>query len=412
MKNITTLIFALFLSAISIAQVKQNFTHQAVVRDASDNLVLSTNLGIRISILQGSAAGVSVFKEAHTATTNNNGLLTLIIGNGTPIARTIAGINWEKGPYFLKKEIDLAGGTNYTLTEVTEITSVPFALTAYKIGSKIKAFPIVTTLNCTPVVTGDLYANYNSIANMSLSYTGGNGDLYSNQTVSSTGVTGLTASRNAGFLNEGSGTVQYTISGTPNSTGTASFSIDLGGQTCTVAVTVITPTLVIGAPFQGGIIAYIDGSGLHGFVISKTNIDMNANDLHQWTISAFQNLTANASSDTDGSLNTNNCVAQAGTNITSTISTQYAAGLCKLYKSNGYTNWYLPAKNQSLSIYNNKTALNSGLTTNGGVSLFNGLYWTSTELDYQLSYLINMSNGALPTLTKNNSYMVRAIKSF
>jgi uncharacterized protein (TIGR02145 family) len=71
-----------------------------------------------------------------------------------------------------------------------------------------------------------------------ISYTGGNGSFYKGQTVSSTGVTGLTATLAAGTLASGSGSLTYTITGTPSGSGTASFTLSLGGQSCTLSRTV------------------------------------------------------------------------------------------------------------------------------------------------------------------------------
>jgi uncharacterized protein (TIGR02145 family) len=65
-----------------------------------------------------------------------------------------------------------------------------------------------------------------------ISYTGGNGGSYVAQTINSTGVTGLTAKLPAGTLANGSGSITYTITGTPATSGTAFFDISLGGQNC------------------------------------------------------------------------------------------------------------------------------------------------------------------------------------
>ncbi|MEY4202722.1 MAG: hypothetical protein RL013_424, partial [Bacteroidota bacterium] len=72
----------------------------------------------------------------------------------------------------------------------------------------------------------------------SVPYTGGNGEPHSGQTVSSTGVTGLTATLSAGSFASGAGNLSYAITGTPASGGTASFALNIGGQTCTLDVTV------------------------------------------------------------------------------------------------------------------------------------------------------------------------------
>lgn len=70
-------------------------------------------------------------------------------------------------------------------------------------------------------------------------YTDGNGSAYASQSVNSTGVTGLTATLPAGNFANGSGTLTYTITGTPSSSGTASFTIIIGGQTCTFTRNII-----------------------------------------------------------------------------------------------------------------------------------------------------------------------------
>jgi hypothetical protein len=72
----------------------------------------------------------------------------------------------------------------------------------------------------------------------SIPYTGGNERKHSGQTVTSTGVTGLTATLAAGNFANGAGSLTYTITGTPNTIGTASFALNIGGKTCTLTRTV------------------------------------------------------------------------------------------------------------------------------------------------------------------------------
>jgi uncharacterized protein (TIGR02145 family) len=88
-----------------------------------------------------------------------------------------------------------------------------------------------------------------------INYTGGNGGPHSGQTVSSTGVTGLTASLSAGNFATGSGTVTYNITGTPASAGTASFAINIGGKTVTLTRTVTYQTEVT-FTYRGASVTY------------------------------------------------------------------------------------------------------------------------------------------------------------
>lgn len=77
--------------------------------------------------------------------------------------------------------------------------------------------------------------------NATVPYTGGNGATYTTGTaIPSSGVTGLNATLQAGTLGNGAGSLTYALSGTPASSGTASFVLNLGGQSCTLALTVST----------------------------------------------------------------------------------------------------------------------------------------------------------------------------
>ena len=125
MKKISTILSAILLVASVIAQSPQKMSYQAVVRDANGKLVTSHAVGIKVSILQGSVSGSSVYSETQTTTTNANGLISIEIG-GTALNV----VNWANGPYFMKTETDPAGGSNYTITATSQLLSVPYALYA------------------------------------------------------------------------------------------------------------------------------------------------------------------------------------------------------------------------------------------------------------------------------------------
>ncbi|PXV62835.1 hypothetical protein CLV62_11751 [Dysgonomonas alginatilytica] len=74
---------------------------------------------------------------------------------------------------------------------------------------------------------------------MEIPYVGGNGASYPAGTaIASTGNTGLTATLQAGILQQGNGVLRYTLSGTPllDSPATAYFNINVLGNTCTAGV--------------------------------------------------------------------------------------------------------------------------------------------------------------------------------
>jgi hypothetical protein len=130
MKKAVFTILLVIVIAASWAQSPQKMSYQAVVRDAGNNLVTNSPVGMRMSILQGAPGGTEVYKELLNPNpqTNVNGLVTVEIGTGIPLIGTFANINWANGPYFIKVETDPTGGTNYTITGTSQLLSVPYAL--------------------------------------------------------------------------------------------------------------------------------------------------------------------------------------------------------------------------------------------------------------------------------------------
>ncbi len=65
---------------IAFAQAPQKFSFQSVIRNSGGQLLANQQVGIKISVLQGSENGIVVFAERHTPITNANGLASLQIG--------------------------------------------------------------------------------------------------------------------------------------------------------------------------------------------------------------------------------------------------------------------------------------------------------------------------------------------
>jgi hypothetical protein len=61
--------------------------------------------------------------------------VSIEIGAGTATTGTFSEIDWATGPYFIKTEIDPAGGSNYTITGTQQMASVPYALYAKTSGN-------------------------------------------------------------------------------------------------------------------------------------------------------------------------------------------------------------------------------------------------------------------------------------
>lgn len=134
---IISVVFSLIFSGITKGQAPNNFSYQAVVRNELNQLVNTQTVGLRLSILQNSATGNTVYVETHSPTTNANGLFSVQVGNGTVVSGSIASIDWSQGPYFIKTEVDPLGATNYTIESSSQLQSVPYALYSSSSGSSI-----------------------------------------------------------------------------------------------------------------------------------------------------------------------------------------------------------------------------------------------------------------------------------
>ncbi len=130
--------FVMLLCTLGMfAQVPQKMSYQAIVRNSGDMIMANQNVGMQISILQGSASGPAVYVETQTPTTNANGLASIEIGTGNTISGDFTTIDWANNTYFIRTEIDPFGGTSYTITGTSQLASVPYALYAANSGSSI-----------------------------------------------------------------------------------------------------------------------------------------------------------------------------------------------------------------------------------------------------------------------------------
>ncbi len=149
MNKFYTILVALLITASSFAQAPEQMSYQALIRDSSGDLVISQQVGMQISVLQGSTSGTAVYKETHTPTTNVNGLVSMQIGTGTVVSGVFANIDWSTGTYYVKSETDPNGGTTYSITGTSQLLSVPYALYATTSGSATNGDFVDLTTNQT-----------------------------------------------------------------------------------------------------------------------------------------------------------------------------------------------------------------------------------------------------------------------
>jgi hypothetical protein len=117
------------------AQAPQAFQYQAIARANTGLPIINQNVSIRISIVSTSPTGSILYVETHAPTTNQFGLFTLEVGQGTVANGTFNTINWGSNLHFLKVEMDETGNTAYQDMGTIQLLSVPYALHASTVSN-------------------------------------------------------------------------------------------------------------------------------------------------------------------------------------------------------------------------------------------------------------------------------------
>lgn len=131
MKTIKFTITALILmiGMTTFAQAPEGLNYQAVVRNSSGQAIANQNVSYRFNILEGSATGTEVYSETHAVSTDDRGLVNMVIGEGST-SDNFSNIDWAGDSHYLEVEVDENGGSNYTGLGTSQLMSVPYALHA------------------------------------------------------------------------------------------------------------------------------------------------------------------------------------------------------------------------------------------------------------------------------------------
>ena len=349
-----TTVGALLLTLSSFAQAQEKMSYQAVIRGADNALVTSQQVGMQISILQGSGS-TAVYKERQTPTSNTNGLVSLEIGAGTVISGSFTAIDWSAGTYFIKTETDLTGGINYTITGTNQLLSVPFAL----------------------------YAKTSSDA----------GAVAAN--TAKVGYTEELVSANTDVV---ANTAKYSKN-----------EVDVLIANLQSQINNLAPG--VGDFYGGGVVFYIFGSGDTGYIAGETHGLIAAVQDQSSGIRWYNgsNVTTEATATTigTGSANTDAIIVSQGETETS-----YAAGLARAYRGGGYDDWFLPSKDELAQIYTNKATINTTASANGGSNFTLDNYWSSTEYGSGNAWKQGFDSGGQYDYYKGSTGSVRAVRAF
>lgn len=159
----------------------------------------------------------------------------------------------------------------------------------------------------------------------------------------------------------------------------------------------------IGQPALGGVVGYILQSGdpgysatvQHGLIVPTADISAGV----PW--GCFGTNISTGTAIGSGSGNTAAIVAACST-------AGIAARLCKDLSLNGYSDWYLPSKDELNKLYLNKSSI-------GGFN-FGGGYWSSSQFDTSNAWIQNFSTGAQSATGGNRTFpspaATRPVRSF
>jgi uncharacterized protein (TIGR02145 family) len=173
--GLTTLFLglALTLTPAFHSQSPQGIPYQAVMRNADGSLMASSEAVFTFMIHDGTANGTIVYQESHSLTSNAQGLVFCVVGNGTASQGTFASINWGGGAKFLHVMM------NGTDLGTQQMLSVPYALYADRVGVRVSTTGDTLLIgNNSVIVPGVSAANPTALYSMGSGVTDVDGIFY------------------------------------------------------------------------------------------------------------------------------------------------------------------------------------------------------------------------------------------
>lgn len=362
------------------------------------------------STIPGGITTTAASTITRTAATSGGSIST---DGGTAItSRGVCWSNVTNTPTIANTKTVDGGGTGTFTSSLTGLTaSTTYYVRAYatnSVGTAYGTTRTFTTLSAT-LPTGVVTTPISSITQNTAS-SGGTISNDGGATIITKGVCWSSSTSSPTISN----------STTNNGSGTSSFTSSLSGLTAnttyylrayatnslgttygnTLSFITAVSNLIVGQSYQGGTIAYIFVPGDNGYVTGQTHgliaTTSNQSTGAQWGCSGTS-IAGTSTALGTGAANTTAIVNGCSSSIS-------AAALCNNLTSGGYTDWYLPSREELNKLYINKTSI-------GAFS--NASYWSSSQAGSTTAYSINFSTGAgISTSTKTNSMYVRAIRKF
>jgi len=244
------------------------------------------------------------------------------------------------------------------------------------------------------VVTG----NYSNITFTTVQFTGNVTDD-GGSFVTKRGFCWSNSNQNPSVLNDtavigqGAGSFSGTITGLKSQTNyyIRAYATNTNGTGYGSTYAITTSTFSIGLTYQGGIIFYIDGTGQHGLIAA-------ANDQ---TVGCQWGCMGTAIGGTGTAIGTGQSNTTAIVNGCS--APDIAARICDNLTLNGYSDWYLPSKDEL-----NQMCVQQSII--GGFAM--SYYWSSSESGSNSAWLQGFGTGVPQSISKGNAAYMRAIRAF
>ncbi len=135
------LFLALFVSSSLHSQSPLGIPYQAVMRNADGSVLANSAVNLIFMIHDGTANGTVVYQESHAFTSNAQGLVSCVVGNGVVSQGSFSNINWGNGAKFLHVMM----GTTDLGTQ--QMLSVPYALHSSSADNAVNATNATNAVN-------------------------------------------------------------------------------------------------------------------------------------------------------------------------------------------------------------------------------------------------------------------------
>ena len=86
--------------------------------------------------------------------------------------------------------------------------------------------------------------------------------------------------------------------------------------------------------------------------------------------------------------------------------------MARAYTGGGYTDWFLPSKDELNKMYTNRATINTTAAANSGSDFVSDYYWSSTENNSTAAWGHNFGSGTQFNLNKPFANSVRAVRAF